>query len=53
MSDLVADVGMWVVFAFFVLSIPLNALSRSKAERYTMTPVVIVLAVLSLLVALS
>ncbi|MFE5672612.1 hypothetical protein ACFQ58_13515 [Agromyces sp. NPDC056523] len=51
--DVVSDVGMWVVFAYFVLGIPLNAISRSRAERYTMTPVVTVLAVLSLLVALS
>ena len=51
--DLVSDIGMWVVFAYFVLGIPLNAISRSKPERYTMTPVVAVLAVLSLLVALS
>ena len=51
--DVVSDIGMWVVFAYFVLGIPLNAISRSKPERYTMTPVVAVLAVLSLLVALS
>ena len=31
----------------------MNAISRSKPERYTMTPVTIVLAVLSLLVALG
>ena len=52
-SDPVSTVGMWVVFAYFVLGIPLNAISRSKLERYTMTPVVAVLAVLSLLVALG
>ena len=51
--DVVSDIGMWIVFAYFVLGIPLNAISRSKSERYTMTPVVAVLAVLSLLVALS
>jgi hypothetical protein len=51
--DPVSTVGMWIVFAYFVLGIPLNAVSRSKAERYTMTPVVAMLAVLSLLVALS
>jgi hypothetical protein len=51
--DVVSDIGMWIVFAYFVLGIPLNAISRSKPERYTMTPVVAVLAVLSLLVALS
>jgi hypothetical protein len=51
--DPVSTVGMWVVFAYFVLGIPLNAISRSKPERYTMTPVVAVLAVLSLVVALG
>ena len=44
---------MWVVFAYFVLGIPVNAISRSKPERYAMTPVVTILAVLSLLVALG
>jgi hypothetical protein len=51
--DVVSTVGMWVVFAYFVLGIVMNAVSRSKPERYTMTPVVAVLAVLSLLVALG
>lgn len=51
--DAVSTVGMWVVFAYFVIGIPLNAISRSKSERYVMTPVVTILAVLSLLVALS
>ncbi|QAY72039.1 hypothetical protein ET445_00535 [Agromyces protaetiae] len=51
--DLVSTVGMWVVFGYFVLGILMNAISRSKPERYTMTPVVTVLAVLSLLIALS
>ena len=51
--DVVSTVGMWVVFAYFVMGVPLNAISRSKPERYVMTPVVTVLAVLSLLVALS
>jgi hypothetical protein len=52
-SDVVSAVGMWVVFAYFVLGIPMNAISRSRAERYTMTPVVTVLALLSLVIALS
>ncbi|GAA2041963.1 hypothetical protein GCM10009819_30210 [Agromyces tropicus] len=51
--DPVAVVGMWVVFACFVLGIPLNAVSRSRAERVTMTPIVTVLALLSLVVALG
>ena len=51
--DVVSDVGMWVAFAYFVLGIPMNAISRSKPERWTMTPVALVLGVLSLAVALS
>ncbi len=51
--DPVSTVGMWVVFGYFVLGIPLNAISRSRPERFTMTPIVIALAVLSLFVALS
>jgi hypothetical protein len=51
--ETVSTVGMWVVFAYFVLGIGMNAISRSKPERYTMVPVSLVLAVLSLLVALG
>lgn len=48
----VAVVGMWVVVGYLALGIGLNAISRSRPERFTMVPVTIVLAVLSLLVAL-
>lgn len=51
--DLFSEVAMWVIFGYFVLGIAMNAISRSKPERYTMVPVVIVLAVLSLLIALG
>ncbi|MDO8383760.1 MAG: hypothetical protein Q7T17_12390 [Microbacterium sp.] len=51
--DLFSDIAMWVVFGYFVLGIAMNAISRSKPERYTMVPVVIGLAVLSLLIALG
>lgn len=51
--DLFSEVAMWVIFGYFVLGIAANAISRSKPERYTMVPVVIVLAVLSLLIALG
>ncbi|KQX05568.1 MULTISPECIES: hypothetical protein [unclassified Leifsonia] len=51
--DVVSTIGMWVAFGYFVLGIPMNAISRSRPERFTMTPVVAVLAVLSLLVALG
>ncbi|WP_430645128.1 hypothetical protein [Agromyces sp. GXS1127] len=51
--DVVSQVGMWVVFGYFVLGIPMNAISRSRPERLTMTPVVTALAVLSLIIALG
>ena len=51
--EVVSTVGMWVVFAYFVLGIGMNAISRSKPERYTMAPVSALLAVLGLLVALG
>lgn len=48
-----SEVGMWVVFGFLCLGTLMNAISRSKPERYTMTPVVIVLAGLALVIALA
>ncbi|WP_403020842.1 hypothetical protein [Salinibacterium sp. GXW1014] len=53
LDETVADVAMWVLFAYFVLGILMNAISRSKPERYLMTPVCVVLAAASLLVALG
>jgi len=47
----VSQVGMWIVFGYFILGIAMNAISRSRPERYTMTPLTIVLAALSLIVA--
>lgn len=44
---------MWVVFAYFVLGIALNAISRSRPERYTMVPLTIVLSVLSFFIAMG
>jgi len=52
-SDLFSQVAMWVIFAYFVLGIFMNAISRSKPERYTMTPIVTVLAVLSFCIAMG
>jgi predicted Co/Zn/Cd cation transporter (cation efflux family) len=49
----VADVGIWVVTGYFALGVPVNAISRSRPERLVMTPVVLVLAVGSLVVALE
>ncbi|WP_438354365.1 hypothetical protein [Microbacterium sp. CJ88] len=52
-GDLFSQVAMWIVFAYFTLGILLNAVSRSIPERNTMVPVSLVLAALSLLIALG
>lgn len=46
-------IAMWVVFGYLVLGIGLNALSRSPQERYVMTPVALLLAILAFVVALG
>lgn len=51
--DPVSVIAAWAVFGYFALGIVLNLISRSVPERALMTPVAAVLAVLSLLVALS
>lgn len=53
LPEIVVDVAAWVIVAYLALGIPLNAISRSKPERYTMTPIVIVLVVLAIIVALG
>ena len=51
LSDGVAAASAWVVFGFAALSVLVNAVSRSKPERYTMTPLCVVFAVASFVVA--
>jgi hypothetical protein len=53
LPEIVVDVAAWVIVGYFALGVPLNAISRSKPERYTMTPVVVVLFGLALIVALG
>lgn len=49
----IINVGIWVLAAYFFAGIFLNAISRSKPERNLMTPLVLVLAIATTLVALS
>jgi hypothetical protein len=49
----ISDIGIWVVTGYLGLGIAMNAISRSRPERLTMTPVVAVLFGLALVVALS
>ncbi|HWL00744.1 MAG TPA: hypothetical protein VNQ52_00065 [Microbacteriaceae bacterium] len=48
-----SQVAMWVVFGVLALGVLMNAISRSKPERYVMTPVALALAVLALMIALG
>ena len=47
------NILVWVIFVYLVLGIFMNAISRSKRERYTMTPIVILLASCALTVSLA
>src|SRR5215218_2242620 len=47
------EVAMWVLSGYFVLGIVMNAISRSRPERLLMTPLVTVLAGVSLVLALQ
>ncbi|MNX55830.1 hypothetical protein D3C86_866050 [compost metagenome] len=49
----VLDIGMWVFTVYFFIGIGMNVLSRSKPERYLMTPVAGILAVSFLVVTLA
>lgn len=51
--DPFSQVGTWIITAYLALGVIMNAISRSKAERYTMTPVALVLAALFLVVAIG
>lgn len=51
--DDVARIGVWVVSAYCLVGIAMNAISRSKSERLVMVPVATLLFVSSLLVALG
>lgn len=52
-GDDVSGIGAWVVAAFFSLGVVMNAISRSKPERFTMTPVALVLAASAYVVAMG
>ncbi|WP_026548738.1 hypothetical protein [Arthrobacter sp. Br18] len=50
--DSVSTPGIWILTGYFLLGVVLNGISRSRYERYTMTPVALVLALLCLGIAL-
>lgn len=44
-------VAAWLLVAYFALGVVMNLASRSRPERYVMTPIVLTLAVLAAIVA--
>ncbi len=48
-----AAVGIWVLVGYFLLGVGMNAASRSRPERFVMTPVALLLAVACLFIALG
>lgn len=52
-NEAIVTTGMWAITAYLGLGIIMNAISRSKSERLTMTPVVLVLALLFLAASLG
>lgn len=53
LPDAVSNVVIWVVVGFLGLGVIMNGISRSRPERFVMTPIVLVLTLLALLVALG
>jgi hypothetical protein len=45
--------SIWIIACYFAVSIGLNAMSRSRAERWCMTPVAAILAILFFIVSFS
>jgi hypothetical protein len=44
-NGLISSYGIYVLAAYFVVGVLMNAISQSKKERYTMTPIVLVLLI--------
>ena len=49
----ILSVGIWIFTVYFFIGVIMNGISRSKYERFIMTPIVLVLAVMFLIVAQS
>ena len=52
-NDTILNVGLWIMTIYLTFGILLNAISRSKRERYLMTPISALLAVLFFIVAIA
>ena len=47
------DVSAWVLFAYFAVGILMNGISRSRPERFVMTPTALILALLYFVLSLG
>ena len=52
-GDGIAAIGIWVIVTYLALGIVMNSISRSKPERFVMTPLALALCLLSLWIALK
>ena len=52
-NEQMLHIGLWVFTVYFALGVIMNGISRSKPERYAMTPVAAVLFVCFLIVTLG
>lgn len=52
-NETVVNIGLWIMFAYFVVGVLMNGISRSKPERYTMAPISGLLAVCVFIIANS
>jgi hypothetical protein len=50
-NEAIVNVGLWTITAYFVIGILMNGISRSKSERYTMTPICLILAICFYIIA--
>ena len=53
LPERVSAILIWVTAGYFLLGVGMNLISRSRPERITMTPVAVLLCVLTILVALE
>lgn len=51
-NSTVSDIGIWILAVYFSIGVIMNGISRSKPERNLMTPIALMLAITTLLLAL-
>lgn len=49
----ITTIGIWILAVYFCIGVVMNGISRSKPERNLMTPIALILAALTLLIAMN